>query len=713
MRIAGSKSGSVSFSVTLDSQLMLGKEVVGSKYIALKGQCPIDSNKVTEVASPTRSSKKQGMEFVAVLQVEVSGEAGRLQVVDKQTLKVHQADWAVLYLTASSSFDGPFKDPSISGIEPTSLAFAALANLVDLSFDDILAAHLADYQTLFHRVSLRLRNHRCIDGNPDSSVFEDVDNEEKDLGLWELIVPSEIVESKTVESGAQVSTGVDGEVYPQNAWKERISTRDRILNFDGDEDPDLVVLLFQFGRYLLIASSRPNSFVSNLQGVWSNSLHPAWRCCPTLNINLEMNYWPAETCSLAECHLPLFDFLEQIAVTGATTAKVNYGLGGWVSHHNADIWAHSAPVSGDPVWALWPMSGAWICLHLWEHYTFSQDEEFLRNRAYPLFKGCAEFFVNWLVEDGKGHLVTNPSTSPEHHFIAPDGQSACVSYGSTMDMAILHNFFNAVVSAAKIVGQDEAELVSEVKSAVGRLLPAKIGSDGRLLEWVEEFKDPEDTHRHMSHLFGLYPGHSITPQSTPELCAAATQSILKRGEIGPGWSTAWKTALWARLWNSDHAYSMIKRMFTLVPSEEKEERFDGGGLYSNLFSAHPPFQIDGNLGFTAAVAEMLFQSDESNLYLLPALPLRKWCDGLIAGLRGRGAVTVGIRWLGGNLQEVTVQVEKNFSATRMLHYNTKVVTLPKSTSGPQLYTYDGDLNLTRSRSLEDLDAGGDNSCIIL
>lgn len=277
MRIAGSKSGSVSFSVTLDSQLMLGKEVVGSKYIALKGQCPIDSNKVTEVASPTRSSKKQGMEFVAVLQVEVSGEAGRLQVVDKQTLKVHQADWAVLYLTASSSFDGPFKDPSISGIEPTSLAFAALANLVDLSFDDILAAHLADYQTLFHRVSLRLRNHRCIDGNPDSSVFEDVDNEEKDLGLWELIVPSEIVESKTVESGAQVSTGVDGEVYPQNAWKERISTRDRILNFDGDEDPDLVVLLFQFGRYLLIASSRPNSFVSNLQGVWSNSLHPAWR----------------------------------------------------------------------------------------------------------------------------------------------------------------------------------------------------------------------------------------------------------------------------------------------------------------------------------------------------------------------------------------------------------------------------------------------------
>lgn len=719
MRIAGSESGSVSFSLTMDSQLMVAKQVVGSKYVVLKGQCPSDGNQA-QVEGPTRSSTKQGMIFVAVLQVEIFGDTGSLEVVNDQTLRVHQADWAVLYVSASSSFDGPFKDPSVSAKEPEALAFSTLENLRGLSFDDVLAAHLADYQPLFQRVSLRLGNHRCIDGdeqgNSDSgvqmSVSENVENGNKDLGSWEFVIPTEIMESKNVEDATRASDEMDREVSKRKPWKDRIATKDRILNFKGDEDPGLVVLLFQFGRYLLIASSRPNTFVSNLQGVWNNSLHPAWRACPTLNINLEMNYWLAETCNLAECHLPLFDFLEQLAVTGAATAKVNYGLEGWVCHHNADIWAQSAPVTRDPVWALFPMSGAWICLHLWEHYTFSQDEEFLRNRAYPLFRGCAEFFVNWLVEDGKGHLVTNPSTSPEHYFIAPDGQRASVSYGSTMDMAILLNLFNAVVSAAKILGQDGTELVSKVKSAVGRLLPPKIGSDGRLLEWVEEFEDPEETHRHMSHLFGLYPGHTITPQSTPELCVAATQSILKRGEIGPGWSVAWKTALWARLWNSDHSYSMVKRMFSLISSDEKEERFDGGGLYSNLFSAHPPFQIDGNFGFTAAVAEMLFQSDESNLYVLPALPLRKWRDGLVAGLRGRGAVTVGFRWIGGILQEITVQVEKSFSATRMLHYKTKVVTLPKSASGPQLYTYDGDLNLMRSRSLDSSDDGA-GLCTIL
>lgn len=339
-------------------------------------------------------------------------------------------------------------------------------------------------------------------------------------------------------------------------------------------------------------------------------------------------------------------------------------------------------------------------------------QEFLRKRAYPLFKGCAQFFMGWLVEDGKGHLVTNPSTSPEHYFICPDGKWASVSYGSTMDMAILTNFFNAIISAAQILGEDNSELVSKVKSSVERLLPPTIGSDGRLQEWVEEFKDPEDTHRHMSHLFGLYPGHSITPQSNPELCNAATKSILKRGETGPGWSVAWKTSLWARLWNSEHAYSMVKRMFNLIPADEKEESFNGGGLYSNLFSAHPPFQIDGNFGFTAGVAEMLLQSDESNLYVLPALPVKKWRDGLAVGLRGRGALTVGMRWIGGKLQEVNIQVEKNFSAARKLHHNAKVVMLPQSTSGPQLYTYDGDLNLMKSRAVNDPKEDG-KRCAIL
>lgn len=284
MRIAGSESGSVSFSLTMDSQLMVAKQVVGSKYVVLKGQCPSDGNQA-QVEGPTRSSTKQGMIFVAVLQVEIFGDTGSLEVVNDQTLRVHQADWAVLYVSASSSFDGPFKDPSVSAKEPEALAFSTLENLRGLSFDDVLAAHLADYQPLFQRVSLRLGNHRCIDGdeqgNSDSgvqmSVSENVENGNKDLGSWEFVIPTEIMESKNVEDATRASDEMDREVSKRKPWKDRIATKDRILNFKGDEDPGLVVLLFQFGRYLLIASSRPNTFVSNLQGVWNNSLHPAWR----------------------------------------------------------------------------------------------------------------------------------------------------------------------------------------------------------------------------------------------------------------------------------------------------------------------------------------------------------------------------------------------------------------------------------------------------
>ncbi|CAM6038953.1 unnamed protein product, partial [Sphagnum compactum] len=640
MRVAASKEASISFSAKLDSQLLQEARTVGHHQIVLTGQCPGGRNggKVLEGTTTTtvtsggsddngsgllQTTAGKGMLFAAILEVKVVGASVKVEATDDHTISVRDADWAELYIAASSSFRGPFKDASSAQEEePIELASATLRKIQGLSFDELFVAHLADYQPLFHRVSLRIGNNRDTVGETDDVVHFQ--------GQLKL-----------------------------DPKKKRHSTRDRVLMFADNEDPALVVLLFQFGRYLLIASSRPGTFVSNLQGVWNNQLYPAWRCCPTLNINLEMNYWHAETCNLPECHQPLFDLIADLSVTGATTAKVNYGLGGWVSHHNADIWAQTAPVAGDPVWALWPMSGAWLCLHLWEHYMFSLDKEFLRNQAFPLLKGCADFFLDWLVEDGNGNLVTNPSTSPEHHFIAPDGREASVSYGSTMDMAILHDLFSAIISAAMVLGGVEKEFVNKLQSAIDRLLPPKIGSDGCLMEWVKEFKDPEIKHRHMSHLFGVYPGHSLTPQTTPELCKAAANSMIKRGEIGPGWSMAWKTALWARLWNSAHAYSMVKRMFHLIEASETHELFDGGGVYANLFNAHPPFQIDGNFGFTAAIAEMLFQSDGHNLYVLPALPARQWRDGFVTGLRGRGAITVGIRWIGGNLEEVDIQVSES------------------------------------------------------
>ncbi|CAK9867021.1 unnamed protein product [Sphagnum jensenii] len=695
MRVAASKEASISFSAKLDSQLLQEARTVGHHQIVLTGQCPGGRNggRVLEGTTTTtvttggsddngsgllQTTGAKGMLFAAILEVKVVGASVKVEATDDHTISVRDADWAELYIAASSSFRGPFKDASSAQEEePIDLASATLRKIQGLSFDELFAAHLADYQPLFYRVSLRIGNNRDTVSETDAVVHFQ--------GQLKL-----------------------------DPKKKRHSTRDRVLMFADNEDPALVVLLFQFGRYLLIASSRPGTFVSNLQGVWNNQLYPAWRCCPTLNINLEMNYWHAETCNLPECHQPLFDLIADLSVTGATTAKVNYGLGGWVSHHNADIWAQTAPVAGDPVWALWPMSGAWLCLHLWEHYMFSLDKEFLRNQAFPLLKGCADFFLDWLVEDGNGNLVTNPSTSPEHHFIAPDGREASVSYGSTMDMAILHDLFSAIISAATVLGGIEKELVNKLQSAIDRLLPPKIGSDGCLMEWVKEFKDPEIKHRHMSHLFGVYPGHSLTPQTTPELCKAAANSMIKRGEIGPGWSMAWKTALWARLWNSAHAYSMVKRMFHLIEASETHELFDGGGVYANLFNAHPPFQIDGNFGFTAAIAEMLFQSDEHNLYVLPALPARQWRDGFVTGLRGRGAITVGIRWIGGNLEEVDIQVEKGFLDSRKLHYKDKVVELPKTTAGPMYYEFDGDLNLRKTTVLGNPIAGNNSHrCVVL
>ncbi|GMQ01020.1 hypothetical protein CsSME_00047823 [Camellia sinensis var. sinensis] len=659
-KISGNKSGSVSFVVSLDSQLHHHSYVNGKNLIIMEGSCPgkrIPPKKVNENDNP------KGIQFSAVLELQISNGVGTIHVLDDRKLKVEGSDWAVLLLVASSSFDGPFTKPIDSKKDPTSESLATLKAIRNLSYSDLSARHLDDYQNLFHRVSLQLSK------------------SSKNVG-----------EDESIEMKKLLSCATD--VCLEGSDNKTVSTAERVKSFQADEDPSLVELLFQFGRYLLISCSRPGTQVANLQGIWNKDIEPAWECAPHLNINLEMNYWPSLPCNLHECQEPLFDHISFLSINGTKTAQVNYEASGWVVHHVSDIWAKSSPLQGMTVWALWPMGGAWLCTHLWEHYAFTMDKVFLENKAYPLLEGCTSFLLDWLIEGRGRYLETNPSTSPEHNFMAPDGRIASVSYSSTMDMSIIREVFSAVVSAAEVLGKSEDDLIERVRKAQPRLYPTKIAMDGSIMEWAEDFEDPDVHHRHLSHLFGLFPGHTITPEKTPDLCKAAAYTLHKRGEDGPGWSTAWKTAIWARLHNNEHAYRMVKHLFKLADPDPKIG-FEGG-LYSNLFTAHPPFQIDANFGFTAAVAEMLVQSTMKDLYLLPALPRDKWACGCVKGLKARGGVTVDICWNEGYLHEVGIWSKTKNSIER-LHY--REITVAVNISSGKAYTFNKHLKCVKMDSL--------------
>jgi alpha-L-fucosidase 2 len=469
---------------------------------------------------------------------------------------------------------------------------------------------------------------------------------------------------------------------PSPAEATALPTDERLARFKkGEADPALAALYYDFGRYLLIGSSRPGTLPANLQGIWNWQLRPAWNADFHSNINLQMNYWLAHLTGLSDCELPLIDLIESLMKPGARTAKSTYDAGGWTVHHLTDAWGRTAPADG--VHGVWPVGGAWLAAHPWQHYLFTQDKTFLRQRAWPIMRGAAEFILDFLIvapagSPVAGKLVTNPSHSPENKFVLPDGSTSVFTYGATMDLQIIRELLENCLAAEKTLGADAA-FRARCQDALARLAPVRIASDGRLMEWIEEYKEADPRHRHVSHLYGLFPAKQITP-STPDFFAAARKSLDVRGDGATGWSLAWKINLWARLRDGDRAHKLLSNLL-----RDK--------TLPNLFDTHPPFQIDGNFGATAAIAEMLVQSHVADangghfIDLLPAIP-SAWPEGVVKGLRARGAVTVDLQWKEGKLS--TVRVAARQPGKYPIRYGEKITTLDLKPGEARLL--DGTLN---------------------
>lgn len=631
VNLSASKKNSLNFMVKFKSLLKYSSSA-NDNILQIDGYAPYHAEPSYRgnIPDPVRFDENRGTRFSTY--VKIKNRGGQV-VVSDSTITVVNADEATLFVSIATSFNGFDKYPAKNGLDNQAIAKKQLADASVKSFQQVKEKHLKDYQSFFNRVK---------------------------LDLAESAIPD-------------------------------LPTDERLKRYtQGADDKNLEILYFQYGRYLLISSSRTEQVPANLQGIWNPYIRPPWSSNYTMNINAEENYWLAECANLSEMHTPFLTFIENLAVTGKVTAKTFYGVDkGWAACHNSDIWAMSNPVGdfgeGDPVWACWNMSGAWSVTHLWERYLFTKDREFLKEKAYPLMKGAAEFCLGWLVKDKQGYLVTSPSTSPENSFLTPDGFRGATLYGATSDLAMIRECFEQTIQASIELNMDVG-LRDSLKTAMNQLYPYQIGKKGNLQEWYHDWDDAEPQHRHQSHLFGLYPGHQITPHNTPELADACRKTLEIKGDETTGWSKGWRINLWARLWDGNRAYKLFRELLSYIEPDgaRKTNYGGGGGTYPNLFDAHPPFQIDGNFGGAAGVVEMLLQSDDNGVYLLPALP-DVWQSGSVTGLCARGGFEISMKWKDGSLAEVEV-LSKAGKHCR-LHYRDKTVKIETQT-GKQ-YSFDG------------------------